>query len=174
MRMQSKTIIKKLAFRAYLTCCWTDQRFMRRFRRWLLTLILETPLNGMVIDRTVRISGVENLEMGHDVSIHWGSYLSAEGGIIIGNNVSIGHRVSLLTTEHQFSDPDVPIKFQPVIKSRVVIDDNVWIGANVTVLAGIRLRSGTVVAAGAVVTKTFDEENVILAGVPARILKRYP
>lgn len=171
--MRNNSIVKKLAFRVYLACCWSDQAFMRRCRRWLLSLILESPLYGLVIDRTVRISGVDQLHLGHDVSIHWDSYLSAEGGITIGNNVSIGHRVSLLTTEHQFSDPNVPIKFQPVTKSPVVIDDNVWIGANVTVLAGVHLRSGTVVAAGAVVTKTFDEDNVILAGVPARILKRY-
>jgi acetyltransferase-like isoleucine patch superfamily enzyme len=77
-----------------------------------------------------------------------------------------------LTTEHQYSAASRPIKTQPVTELPVVIEDNVWLGANVTILGGVTLRSGTIVAAGAVVTKTFDEPDVILAGVPARILKR--
>lgn len=167
------TIPKKIAFRAYLACCFTNTLGMRRLRRRLLAFITEHPLEGLVMDRTVQIGGVDQLKLGRNVSINWGSYISAEGGLVIGNDVSIGHRCSILTTEHGFMADDTPIKFQPVLKFPVRIDDNVWLGANVTILGGVNLRSGTVVAAGAVVTRSFDEENIILAGVPARILKKY-
>jgi hypothetical protein len=56
---------------------------MRAFRRRLLQFLLESPLNGLVIDRTVRISGIEKLSLGEHVSIHWDSYISAEGGLTI-------------------------------------------------------------------------------------------
>lgn len=167
------TIPKKLAYRAYLACCFTEMGGLRALRRRLLAFITGQSLEGLVIDRTVQIRGIENLVLGRNVSIHWDSYLSAEGGVVIGNDVAIGHRCSILTTEHSFMATDTPIKFQPVRKAPVCIDDNVWLGANVTLLGGVHLKSGTIVAAGAVVTRSFDEKDVILAGVPARILKRY-
>lgn len=50
------------------------------------------------------------------------------------------------------------------------IGNNVWLGANVTVLPGVTIGDNAVVAAGAVVTKDVPE-NMIVAGVPAKILK---
>ena len=92
---------------------------------------------------------------------------------MIGNDVAIGHRCSILTTEHSFMASDTPIKFQPIHNMPVRIDDNVWLGANVTILGGVHLRSGTVVAAGAVVTRSFDENDIILAGIPAKVFRKY-
>ncbi|MCU0351509.1 MAG: sugar O-acetyltransferase [Flavobacterium sp.] len=55
----------------------------------------------------------------------------------------------------------------------VTIGDNVWIGANATICPGVTLGNGVVVGAGAVVTKSFPD-NVVVGGVPARILKQVP
>jgi maltose O-acetyltransferase len=55
----------------------------------------------------------------------------------------------------------------------VVIGDNVWIGANATICPGVTLGNGVVVGAGAVVTKSFPD-NVVIGGVPARILRHIP
>jgi len=55
----------------------------------------------------------------------------------------------------------------------IVIGDNVWIGANATICPGVILGNGVVVGAGAVVTKSFPD-NVVIGGVPARILKKVP
>jgi len=167
------TFGKKIAFRIYLACCFTEMGGMRYLRRRLLGFIAGRPLEGLVIDRTVRIGGIDRLELGRNVSIHWDSYISAEGGLVIGNDVAIGHRCSILTTEHNFMAADKPIKFQPIHNMPVRIDDNVWLGANVTILGGVHLRSGTVVAAGSVVTRSFDENDIILAGIPAKILRKY-
>ncbi len=48
------------------------------------------------------------------------------------------------------------------------IGDNVLVGANAVVIEGS--SRGTVVAAGAIVTQDVPE-NVVVAGVPARIIK---
>ena len=39
------------------------------------------------------------------------------------------------------------------------------------ILAGVSIPSGTVIAAGAVVTKTIEQPDMIVAGVPARVIK---
>lgn len=54
----------------------------------------------------------------------------------------------------------------------IEIGDHVWIGCNVVVLKGVRIANNVVVAANSVVTRSCDEEHVMLAGSPARIVKR--
>ena len=52
----------------------------------------------------------------------------------------------------------------------VRVGDNVLVGANAVVIEGVQVGSGSVVAAGAIVTQDVPE-NVVVAGVPARIIK---
>ena len=118
----------------------------------------------------VDIGNWENLRIGDNVSIHPGCYLEAAGGITIGNDVSIAHHTSILSTNHTWSDPALPIRDNPVTYSEVIVDSDVWIGCGVRVLAGVRLRSRTVVAAGAVVHEDVPPGSLV-GGVPARALK---
>jgi maltose O-acetyltransferase len=52
----------------------------------------------------------------------------------------------------------------------ITIGDNVWIGANVTIIPNVTIGNGVVIGAGAVVTKSFPD-NVVIAGVPAKIIR---
>ncbi|EGG99892.1 capsular polysaccharide synthesis enzyme [gamma proteobacterium IMCC2047] len=49
----------------------------------------------------------------------------------------------------------------------VVIGNNCWLATNSVILPEVVLGDHTVVAAGAVVTKSYPQGNVVLAGVPA-------
>ncbi|MBA2585639.1 MAG: maltose acetyltransferase, partial [Chthoniobacterales bacterium] len=53
-----------------------------------------------------------------------------------------------------------------------IIGDNVWIGMNAVILKGVAIGENSVVAAGAVVTKSVPE-NCVVAGNPAKIVKRF-
>lgn len=53
----------------------------------------------------------------------------------------------------------------------VVIGENVWIGNNVTILKNSVIGENSIIAAGAVVSGVFAE-NVIIGGVPAKIIKK--
>lgn len=54
----------------------------------------------------------------------------------------------------------------------IVIEDHVWIGMNASVSKGAKISKNSVVGQKSLVTRVFEEENVILAGVPAKIIKR--
>jgi acetyltransferase-like isoleucine patch superfamily enzyme len=54
----------------------------------------------------------------------------------------------------------------------VVIGNHVWIGSCASVLKGAIIPNNSVVATRSVVTKTFIEENILLAGIPAKIVKQ--
>lgn len=166
-------VSEKIAFKIYLALSFADTRPLRWLRKRMLRHILKSPLDGLVVDGSVVFTGIDRLTLGRNVSIHQWSYISADGGLSIGDDVAIGHRCSILTTNHRFDDPAVPIKFQPVDYKAVRIADNVWLGANVTILAGVELGPGTVVAAGAVVTRSFAEGRAVIGGMPAKVLRRY-
>lgn len=54
----------------------------------------------------------------------------------------------------------------------ILIKNRVWLGHRVVIGKGVILYEDTVVGAGAIVTKPFEETNVVIAGVPAKIVKR--
>jgi galactoside O-acetyltransferase len=53
----------------------------------------------------------------------------------------------------------------------VTIEDDVWIGAGAILLPGVVVGAGSVVGAGAVVGSNVPP-GVVVAGVPARIIRR--
>jgi acetyltransferase-like isoleucine patch superfamily enzyme len=169
-----RRVIQKLGFRAYMVVMRFDGRALRFFRPKALEIATGRHLPGLYTDSDVRISGAEKLVMGRNVSLHCWSFISADGGLTIGNDVAIGHGCSILTTKHGFDDPDIPIRAQPISLHPVTIDDDVWIGANVTILAGVAIGPRSIVAAGAVVTRSFPNGHVIIGGVPAREIRLLP
>ncbi|WLR41573.1 acyltransferase [Bacillus carboniphilus] len=118
----------------------------------------------------VYLHRVHQLELGDNVSIHPMCYINASGGIKIGNDVSIAHGTTILSEEHKFSSIELNIRDQGCELKQTVIDNNVWIGAGCRILAGCKINSGSIVAAGAVV-KNEVRKNVIVGGVPAKIIK---
>lgn len=85
-------------------------------------------------------------------------------GTLVYYNVSITHDCSL----GEF----VEISPGAMILGRCRIGNYTHIGANATILPDVEIGNNVVVGAGAVVTKSV-EDNVIVAGVPARIVKRF-
>lgn len=127
--------------------------------------------DNVAVFSNVYLHNVQNLEIGNNVSIHPLSYIEASGGIKIGNDVSIAHNCTIMSEEHVYSDLNKNIKDQGVIFKETIIEDNVWIGSGTRILGGTTIRSGSIVAAGAVV-KNEVPHNVIVGGVPAKVIKQ--
>ena len=88
------------------------------------------------------------------------------GHIYIGKGSYIAPNVGIITANHQLNDLDVHADGEDVI-----IGEKCWIGMNSVILPGVKLGDHTIVAAGAVVTKSFPQGHIVVAGVPARIIK---
>lgn len=165
-------LLAALYYRLYLLTMRGEAMSWLRVRRKLLDRLLGRKHAMLNIFPDVFIEGLEGLQLGDNVSINRSCNISAAGGIVIGNDVSIAHSSTILTAEHGFSRHDVPIKLQPVSFAPVAIGNNVWIGARVCILAGASLADGTIVGAGSVVKHSVPEPNCTVAGVPARVIKR--
>ena len=96
-----------------------------------------------------------------------GSYIQATNGIEVGSNVIHAAGLKIISSNHELNDYT-----KHTVNPPVIIGDNCWLGANVTILPGVRLARHVVVAAGSVVTKSVLEDDVIIAGVPAKIIRK--
>ena len=53
-----------------------------------------------------------------------------------------------------------------------IIGDNIFISPGVKIFRPIKLGNNIKIGANAVVNKSFEEDNIVIAGVPAKIVKR--
>ncbi len=88
--------------------------------------------------------------------------------VVIGHRCDVGPGVLFVVGSHE-----IGTSYRRAGTGRsasISIGDGTWIGARVTVLGGTEIGKGSVIAAGAVVKGTFPP-NVLIAGVPARIVR---
>ena len=57
-------------------------------------------------------------------------------------------------------------------KYPIVIGDHVWISHGVRVLKSSFINNGCVIGAGSIINKQFFETNAVIAGAPARVVKK--
>ena len=113
---------------------------------------------------------IQNIKVGNNVAFNQMCYIQGSGGLTIGSNVGFAHGVTIETESHKFSNVSVEIAEQGLDYAPVLIEDDVWVGAKATILYGKRLGRGAIIGANAVVAKDV-EQNAIVAGVPAKVLK---
>ncbi len=95
--------------------------------------------------------------VGEGTMIDMGAVLG--GRAIVGKNCHIGAGAVLAGV------------IEPASATPVIVEDGVLVGANAVVIEGVHIGRGAVVAAGAVVIEDVPEDMVV-AGCPARVIKR--
>jgi acetyltransferase-like isoleucine patch superfamily enzyme len=110
------------------------------------------------------------IKIGNGVSINDYSILLGHGGIELGDNVRIAAHVVIVSFEHSFDDPDVPISSQPLKKQKITVGEDVWIGAGAKILAGSHVAHGCVIGANSVLKGSTVPFGVYV-GAPARLIK---
>ena len=100
-----------------------------------------------------------------------GIHCTVIGPVSIGSHVNLAQGIVVTALNHNFEDATKRIDQQGVSTKPVVIGDDVWIGANAVILPGVTIGRHVVVAAGAVVTKDVPEYSIV-AGVPAKVIKK--
>jgi acetyltransferase-like isoleucine patch superfamily enzyme len=108
----------------------------------------------------------ENISIGKNVFVNHACTFMDRGGIILEDEVLIGPKVNLITTNH----PINPEERRATISNPIHIKKRAWIGAAATIMPGITIGENSIVAAGAVVTKDVPP-NTLVGGVPAKTIK---
>lgn len=106
------------------------------------------------------------ITVGKRVFINQGSYVRPN--VILEDDVSLGPFVRLISDTHDISNG--ARRTGTPRKDRIVIGRGSWIGAGATVMGGVTVGSRSIVAAGAVVNADVPD-NVVVAGIPARIVR---
>ncbi len=115
------------------------------------------------------------VEIGDNCVIMMGAVLNI--GAVIGTktmidmNVVIGGRAVVGSNCHIGAGAVVAGVIEPPSADPVMIGDNVLVGANAVILEGVKIGKGSVVAAGSIVVSDVEEYTVV-AGVPAKIIKK--
>lgn len=109
----------------------------------------------------------KNITVGENVFINACCHFQDHGGVVIGDGCQIGHNVVFATLNHGLLSEDRKNTYP----APIVLGKNVWVGSNSTILQGVTIGDNAVVAAGAVVAKDVPA-NVVVGGVPAKIIKK--
>ena len=111
----------------------------------------------------------KNITVGRNVFINAGCQFQDHAGITLDDNVLVGHNVVIATLNH---DQDWR-KRSSLLPDPVHVCRDVWIGSGSVICPGVTIGEHSIVAAGAVVTKDVPPD-VVVGGVPARIIKKLP
>lgn len=168
--------------------------------KWCIRALLNKPLWGKMgrlcyIGKPCFIADKKALFFGDKVRVYPGIRTETQdnGTVIIGNNVSIGqnfHAVSvgdklkigddvtisgnvfISNCDHTFNDEYKPALEQPLTLKETSIGSASFIGYGAVILAGTHLGRHCVVGANSVVRGNFPD-NTLLAGSPARVVKKF-
>lgn len=110
-----------------------------------------------------------NLSVGDRAFINRECYFDLEAPITLHEDVVIGHGTSLITSSHAIGPPQR--RADRVTGRAVTVHTGAWVAARCVLMPGVTIGAGAVVAAGAVVTHDVPP-NVVVAGVPARVIRK--
>ena len=122
---------------------------------------------GAIIREQVTIGDNAVIMMGAIINIGAviGEGTMIDMGAVLGGRATVGKRC------HVGAGAVLAGVIEPASATPVIVEDDVLIGANAVVIEGVRIGHGAVVAAGAIVTADVEPDTVV-AGVPARVIKR--
>ena len=126
----------------------------------------------------VDCSKSRTVSIGKNVQINDYVHITGASSVIIDDDVLIASKVYISDCTHgkysgeNQSHPSEIVVKRPLSCEHVHIKRNVWIGDNVSILPGVVIGENSIVGANSVVSKSVPG-NVIVAGIPAKIIKKY-
>jgi acetyltransferase-like isoleucine patch superfamily enzyme len=119
---------------------------------------------GVVIE----CSGQGSIRIGEQTVIGYYAWIGSVNRVEMGRKCLIGSYVTIFDSAHIIGKGGY-IADSGYVTGETLIGDDCMVGTKATVGANVRIGTGAIVGANAVVTHDLGE-NVIAAGVPARIM----
>lgn len=140
-----------------------NKYILKKIKIWIYKWIIKKDTMELRLDLYRR----KGVKIGEGVRA-FSPLISAEPYLLeIGNNVTISTGVNFTT--HDNSVIKV-LENKTDVFGKIIIKDDCFIGQNSLILPGVTLGNRTIVGAGSIVTKSFKDGNVIIAGNPAKII----
>jgi acetyltransferase-like isoleucine patch superfamily enzyme len=152
-------------------------RLLAKFVRLMGASIGESTVfkGGLVIDNASgdrdSTGDYRNLIVGKDCYVGRGVFFDLPDRIEIGDGTAISARAVFMT--HADCNDRPMSRWYPRQRGPIKVGKGSWIGVGATILHGVTLGDYCVVGAGAVVRDSFPDRSVV-AGVPAKLVKRLP
>ena len=132
-------------------------------------------LYGCEIDDRTKIGTFveiqKGVKIGKDCKISSHTFICE--GVTVEDQVFIGHNVTFINDKYPMAtNPDDSMQMDDDwVCVPTLVKKGVSIGSSATILCGVTIGKNSIVGAGSVVTKDVPD-NVIIAGVPAKIIKK--
>lgn len=157
-----------LHFVLLITNWLPDNVFFIRLRGRLAAPFFKNCGNNFGIGRNVVFYDPSKIEIGTNVYIAYGCWLSAGLGITIDDEVLLGP-YNVISTSN-YTRKNGSFRFGTSSGGKVTIGRGTWIGAHCSILANVQIGNGSLIAANTVVLKNIPGD-VVFAGNPGQIKK---
>lgn len=124
---------------------------------------------NLVVHSRLNVDYGKNIHVGDNFLANYNLTVLDIAPVNIGDNVWIGPNTDIYTVNHPLTAKGRRNRLG--IGKAVNIGNDVWIGGRVVICPDVTIGNGVVVAAGSVVTKDIPD-NVVVAGVPAKVIKK--
>lgn len=155
---------------------WSDYRYRaigylrsRYYRKRLRKCGDNLTVNGKPL-----LFELNKISIGNHVTINNGVQISPRGSVTIDDYVVMSRGSQIIAGQLDTSKwVEEGYKGVPHVGLDVHIGEGCWLCVNSVVLPGVNITGkGVIVAAGAVVNRDITEDYVVVAGVPATIVKK--
>ena len=131
--------------------------------------------HGTVVSGRLRLTGAgpvtNRLIIGNDCYLNENITFNLGATVTLEESISVGMDCLFLTNTHEMGN--ARFRAGTVVPRPIRVGRDAWLGARVTVLPGVTIGPGAVVGSGAVVAGDV-KANVVVGGVPARVIREIP
>lgn len=142
-----------------------------RHHRTMIQIDGQLNIGGKVkIGKGSRIIVTGELTLGNNFITTGDSTIICENKMSIGENTMLSWECVVMDTDqHKIFDNEKKMVNE---STEVTIGKNVWIGARSFILKSASIEDGCIIGANTTLSKSFPDQNVIIAGNPPKIIKR--
>lgn len=135
-------------------------------------ITIKSTKHRVIRHTTFGIEGGSEIIVGSGISVYREMNVVAKNGknITIGDECMFAREIMIRNVDgHVILDKKTKELLNP--PEDIVIGNHVWVGMRVMILKGAVIPDGCVVGAMALVNSKFEEENLLIAGVPAKKIR---